>query len=283
MVKDEQPGEETDIQVTSHGANRDEGADPRAGGAKGVAKMAIDRPKDVMLRIKVRYKHLNNRDKMAVLIGVLAVILTIVLMSIWTTGGGIGGISPGPEILPSSRWNMDPLSEVLVTGNEENTNLEGQETPYLVPLTPMPGEIYFLTHLSCQVTWADESTPPTQAPAVGYSNEPDGFQLFITIHDGVGTWESPIEFNSMGSSETIELEVAETDLGIPIAVANPEGASYLPQGYVENLRVDFIVRTDDCGEWTSSDPFRPSIGDGGNHFTFDWSVVYRQADSTKSP
>jgi hypothetical protein len=205
-------------------------------------------------------------------------------MSIWTTGGGLGGPDLGPEIRPPSDWNLEALDPVELTEEEENTNLEGQETPYLVPLTPAPGEIYFLTHLSCQVEWTDESTPPTQVPAIGYTNQPDGFMLIVRIHDDVGEWRSELVFNSVGSGQSIALEVTIGEyLGQPIAVANREGADYLPQGYVESIRVDFIVVTEECGDWTSNDPFRPTIGDGGNHFTFDWTVVYRQADSTREP
>ncbi|UCC94083.1 MAG: hypothetical protein JSW25_05335 [Thermoplasmata archaeon] len=284
MGKDEQPEGGADIEVAPPEVGSVDGPSPEQGGAKNMAKKAIEAPKDVARRLRRRYQGLNKRDKFAALLGVLAIVMFLVLMAIWTTGGGIGGPSLGPEILPSSRWNIDALEEVPVAGNEENTNLEGQLTPYLAPLTPQPGEIYFLTDMTCSVTWTDESTPPTSAPAIGYTNEPDGFQLIIRIHDDVGEWESEIIFNPQGSSGQIDLPVILSEhLGAPLAVANPHGANYLPQGYVESVRVDFIVRTDECGEWTSSDPFRPTIGDGGNHYTFDWSLVYRTADSTKSP
>ena len=283
MGKDEQPEEEADIQVGPPEERTDPDAEDGPKGGKSAAKKALDMPREAVLKVRTRYKHMNNRDKMAVLIGVLVVIMTIAIYSIWYTGGGIGGPSLGPEILPPSDWNMNSLTEVQLTQPEENTNLEGQETPYLIPLTPNKGEIYFLTGLSCQVDWADETTPPTSLPAYLYTNQPDGFQLKIRIHDDAGEWESEIVFNSIGSSKSIPFEVLGTDLGVPIAIANPEGARYLPQGYVENLRVDFIVRTDECGDWTSSDPFRPTLGDGGNHFTFEWTVTYRLADSTQSP
>jgi hypothetical protein len=284
MGKDEEPEGVADIQVAPPEVNKGVGTEADAMGPKGVKGKALGAPKAMVLKVRTRYKHLNKRDKFAALIGVLAIVMCLLLLSIWSTGGGIGGPSPGPEILPNSAWNTDALEEIMVTGAEENTNLEGQETEYLAPLVPQPGEIFFITGLTCQVNWADESTPPTQAPAVGYTNEPDGFQLMIIIHDDVGYWESGIEFNPQGSSHQILLDVPLTEeMGGPLAVANREGASYLPQGYVESVRVDFIVRTDDCGEWTTTDPFRPSIGDGGNHYTFDWSLVYRQADSSKSP
>lgn len=283
MGKDEQPEEETDIQVASHEVHTDPDAEGPTKGNKGTAQKALDMPRGAVLKVRTKYKHMNKRDKMAVLIGVLVIIMTIAMYSIWYTGDGLGDPLLGPEILPPSDWNMESLTEVPLSQVEENTNLEGQETPYLVPLMPGEGEIYFLTSIHCQVEWADETTPPTQLPAVGYTNEPDGFQLRVIIHDDLGEWESPLEFNSPGASHTIELPIDETQLGAPIAIANREGAKYLPQGYVENLRVDFIVWTDDCGEWTSSDPIRPTIGDGGNHYTFEWSVTYRLADSTKVP
>jgi hypothetical protein len=284
MGKEEQPEGEPDIQVLSPEAGLGDGPDTDSGGAMGTAKKAVEAPKAVARRLKRRYKNLNKRDKFAALLGVLAIVMVIVLMTIWSTGGGIGDPSPGPEILPSTAWNIDALDDIPVSGNEENTNLEGQLTPYLVPLMPEPGEIYFVTELNCQVNWADESTPPTQAPAIGYTNEPDGFQLIIRIHDDVFELESEIEFNPQGSAHQIQMAVVLSEhLGAPLAVANPEGANYLPQGYLEAVRVDFIVRTDDCGEWTSSDPFRPTIGDGGNHYTFDWSLVYKQANSKQEP
>lgn len=283
MGKDEQPEEQADIQVVSPEVRAGPDAQDGPKGDKSAAKKALDMPKGAVLKVRAKYKHLNNRDKMAVLIGVLVIIMTMAIYSIWYTGGGMGGPSLGPEILPPSDWNMNSLTEVQLTQPEENTNMAGQATQYLVPLTPNKGEIYFVTGVSCQVNWADETTPPTQAPAVGYTNQPDGFQLKIRILDDRGEWESELVFNSIGSSQSIPFEVPETELGAPIAVANPEGARYLPQGYVESLRVDFIVWTDECGPWTSSDPFRPTLGDGGNHFTFDWFVTYRMADSTRSP
>jgi hypothetical protein len=275
MVDEGEPEDGTDIQVTPP---EEETAVPRSGAMK-----VLDRPTEVVHRLRRRYRRLNRRDKFAVLLAVLAIVMFLVIMSIWSTGGGIGGPDIGPEVRPPSDWNVDALEAVQRSGDEENTNLEGQETPYLVPLNPAPGEIYFVTSLSCQVDWTDESTPPTQVPAIGYTNQPDGFYLIIRIHDGVGEQSSDLEFNTVGSSHSIQFEYPLSDLGAPIAVANKEDARYLPQGYVENLRVDFIVVTEECGDWTSSDPFRPTIGDGGNHFTFSWSAVYSVADSTKEP
>ena len=284
MGKDEQPEEVADIQVAPPYVEAEDDFDGGGRGAKGPAKMALDKPRAVVLKVKTRYKNLDNRDKMAVLIGVLVVVMVIVMMSIWSTGGGIGGPVVGTEIRPVSDWNMDALTDVHLTGEEENTNLAGQETPYLVPLAPAPGEIYFLTELYCQVNWADETTPPTSAPAIGYTNQPDGFQLIIRIHDSVGEWQSDLVFNAIGAGQDISLPINVGEyLGGPIAVANRQGANYLPQGYVESIRVDFIVFTEECGPWTPSDPLRPTIGDGGNHFTFDWTAVYKQADSTQEP
>lgn len=242
-----------------------------------------DLPARTYRRVLRRYRRLPKRDKFAVLLAVLAVVLVIVLMSIWSTGGGFGDGYTPPEVRPVSDWNMEALTEVQMTGQGENTNLEGQQTPYLVTLKPNATEIFFVTHLRGHVTWTDESTPPSNFPAIGYSNEPDGFQLIIEVHDNIGDWQSEVVFNSQGGSGDIDFpEDMTLELGAPIAVASREGARYLPQGYVESIRVDFIVRTDECGDWTTND-FRPPIGDAGNHFVFDWELIYKQADSAKSP
>jgi hypothetical protein len=50
---------------------------------------------------------------------------------------------------------------------------------------------------------------------------------------------------------------------------------------VASLRIDLIVRTDECGDWPPPDPLRPTIGDGGNHYVFDWSVDYYFDDDGK--
>ncbi len=284
MVDDPDIEEGADIQVGP--AEIDEGPRVNKGGRGPRASTAgrvMDMPARTYRRVLRRYRRLPRRDRFAVLLAVLAVLLVIVLMSIWSTGGGFGGGHTPPEVRPVSDWNMGSLDEVLRSGEAENSNLEGQQTPYLVTLNPNATEIFFVTHLRGHVTWTDETTPPTNMPAIGYTNDPDGFQLIIRVHDGVGDWESDVVFNSQGGSGDIELDVDLTlELGAPLAVANRDGARYLPQGYVENVRVDFIVRTDDCGEWNSGD-FRPPIGDAGNHFVFDWDLVYRTADSTKSP
>jgi hypothetical protein len=283
MGTDGQPVDETDIQVGPPEGAGDAGSEGDLNAAKGAADKVLDKPAQVVNRLKRRYKNLNKRDKGAVLLFFLVVVMVIVLLSMWSTGGGIGGPDLGPEIRPPNDWNIQALDPVDVSGNEENTNLAGQETPYLVPLTPAPGEIFFLTTLHCQVTWADETTPPVQNPAIGYTNQPDGFYLIIRVHDSLGEWESDLVFNPIGSSQDIVMDINVAEyLGSPIAVASREGADYLPQGYVESIRVDFIVVTEDCGPWTTNDP-RPNIGDGGNHYTFDWSLGYRLADSTKEP
>ena len=152
MVDEGEPEDGTDIQVTPP---EEETAVPRSGAMK-----VLDRPTEVVHRLRRRYRRLNRRDKFAVLLAVLAIVMFLVIMSIWSTGGGIGGPDIGPEVRPPSDWNVDALEAVQLSGDEENTNLEGQETPYLVPLNPAPGEIYFVTSLSCQVDWTDESTPP---------------------------------------------------------------------------------------------------------------------------
>ena len=177
MADKGEPEDGTDIQVTPPEVEPEV---PARG-----AKKVLDKPTEVVHRLRRRYRRLNKRDKFAVLLAVLAIVMFLVIMSIWSSGGGIGGPGLGPEVRPPSDWNVDALEERILTGDEENTNLEGQETPYLAPINPAPGEIYLVTGLSCQVDWADESTPPTSVPAIGYTNQPDGFYLIIRIHDGV--------------------------------------------------------------------------------------------------
>ena len=182
-----------------------------------------------------------------------------------------------------SDWDRSGLETVLVEGDEDNTNLEGQETTYLVPMQPNGTEVLFITRMTAHVTWSDETTPPTSLPAIGYTNQPDGFMLRIVVQEGIGLWESPLEFNTIGQSHEITFDVdLVEELGGPVAVANPQGAKYLPEGYVQAARVDFVVITEDCGEWTTSDP-RPDIGDGGNHYSFQWSVEYQIGSTTKGP
>jgi hypothetical protein len=230
------------------------------------------------------FRGLDKRDRMVVLMGALAVLLAIVMISIyWSGGGGAGGSDDDPVMVPISDWDRSGLDTQTIIGNEENTNLEGQTTVYLVPFTANPSEVIFITHLTGQVDWTDESSPPTQAPAVGYVNEPDSFQLKIVIHDEFGEWESDLVFNVIGQSGTNNIIVdLEAELGAPIAVATPDGAKYLPEGYIQMLRIDLIVFTEDCGDWTTNDP-RPNIGDGGNHFTFDWAVEYQVDSTTNEP
>jgi hypothetical protein len=283
MGKKGEPAEEADIQVVSPGVEVEVVDEAEEMYTKSSAKKAMDMPSDAYRKAMRKYRRLNNRDKMAVLIFVLVVILVAAMLTIWSTGGGLGPNFVGPEIRPISDWNIDALDQVDLTEPVENSNLEGQQTPYLVPLSPEPGEIYFVTHLNAHVTWTDESTPPSNTPAIGYTNQPDGFQLFIILQDSEDRWESAIEFNSVGSSHEIVLPIVIADyMNGPIPVAKREGADYLPRGYVENIRFEFIVRTDECGEWTTNDP-RPPIGDAGNHFTFEWTVTYRVADSTNEP
>jgi len=284
MVEDPGTEEGMDIQV---GPPDVDGGAPGGAGSRmtksSATARALDLPSRTYRKVLRRYRRLPRRDRFAVLLAVLAVVLVVVLMSIWSTGGGFGDGYTPPEVRPVSDWNMGSLSEVQRSDEVENSNLEGQQTPYLVTLKPNATEIFFVTHLWGHVTWSDETTPPSNMPAIGYSNEPDGFQLIIRVHDNVGDWQSEVVFNPQGGTGDIELDVDLTlELGAPLAVANREGARYLPQGYVESVRVDLIVRTDECGEWTTND-FRPPIGDAGNHFVFEWEMAYRQADSTKSP
>ncbi len=274
---------EPDIQVVP---SDEGGSSGHAGGdaSGGSAKKPMGKPAIYVSRGKDWYRGLDRRDRLVVLIGVLVVLLAIVMISIyWSGGGGSGGPDGGPLMVPISDWDRSGLDTQTLADNEENTNLEGQNTPYLVTFTANTSEVIFITHLTGHVDWTDETTPPTQLPAVGYVNEPDGFQLKIVIQDGFGEWESDLVFNVIGQAGSNDISVdLEAELGAPIAVSTPEGASYLPEGYVQMLRIDFIVFTEDCGEWTTTDP-RPSIGDGGNHFTFDWSVDYQVDSTTKEP
>jgi len=274
---------EHNIQVNPHEKRDTSGPDGGVAG-EGLAKGAMGKPAGYFGKGKDWYRGLDNRDRLVVLIGVLAVMMAIAFLTIyWSGGGGSGGNDDGPVTVPISEWGRSNLDTQTNEGNEENTNLEGQNTPYLVPFTANPSEVIFITHLTGHVDWTDESTPPTQFPGVNYVNEPDGFQLKIVIQDGFGEWESDLVFNVMGQSGSNDINIdLEAELGAPIAVATPEGANYLPAGYVQMLRIDFIVFTEDCGDWTTDDP-RPTIGDGGNHFTFDWAVDYQVDSTTKEP
>jgi hypothetical protein len=144
-------------------------------------------------------------------------------------------------------------------------------------------EVIFVTRLTGHVTWSDETSPPTSAPAIGYTNQPDAFMLRIIVQEGLGEWETGLVFNSIGQQAEIDIDIdLVEELGSPIAVANPQGAKYLPESYAQMIRIDFIVITEDCGPWTTSDP-RPDIGDGGNHYTFEWSVEYQVDSTVKEP
>ncbi len=272
-----------DIQVAPRADGSDGGP---AGGdpGKGPAKKVMGAPAGFIGKGKDWYRGLDKRDRMVVLMGALVVLLAIVMISIyWSGGGGVGGSGDDPVMVPISDWDRSGLDTQAIANNEENTNLEGQNTVYLVPFTAIASEVIFITHLTGQVDWTDESSPPTSAPAVGYVNEPDSFQLKIVIHDDFGEWESDLVFNVIGQSGTNTITIdLEAELGAPIAVATPEGAKYLPEGYVQMLRIDLIVFTEDCGDWTTNDP-RPNIGDGGNHFTFDWVVDYQVDSTTNEP
>ena len=274
---------EPDIQVAPPEEGSDSGPAGRDPG-KGRAESAMDIPGGFIGKGKDWYRGLDKRDRMVVLMGGLVVLLAIVMISIyWSGGGGAGGNEDDPIMVPISDWDRSGLDTQPLSGNEENTNLVGQNTPYLVSFTANASEVIFITHLTGHVDWTDESSPPTSAPAIGYVNEPDSFQLKIVIHDGFGEWESDLVFNVIGQSGSNDITVdLEAELGAPIAVSTPEGANYLPEGYVQMLRIDFIVFTEDCGPWTTVDP-RPNIPDGGNHFTFDWSVDYQVDSTTKEP
>jgi hypothetical protein len=235
---------EPDIQVTSPD---DGGTSVPAGSdvAGGSSKKAMGKPAIYVSKGKDWYRGLDKRDRLVVLIGVLAVLLALVMISIYWSGvGGSGGPDDGPVMVPISEWDRSGLDTQTLSGNEENTNLEGQNTPYLVTFTANASEVIFITHLTGHVDWTDETTPPTQLPAVGYVNEPDGFQLKIVVQDGFGEWESDLVFNVIGQAGANDITVdLEAELGAPIAVSTPEGASHLPEGYVQMLRIDFIVFT----------------------------------------
>jgi hypothetical protein len=274
---------EPDIQVAPLD-DRDASGPAEGDAAVSSTKKAMGTPGAYLGKGKDWYRGLDKRDRMVVLIGVLVIWMAIAMISIfWTGDGGGGGPDGGPVIASISDWDRSGLDIQTIADYEENTNLEGQNTPYLVTFTANASEVIFVTHLTGHVDWTDESTPPTQLPAINYVNEPDGFQLRIVIHDGFGTWESDLVFNVIGQAGSNDITVdLEAELGAPIAISTPEGANYLPEGYVQMLRIDFIVFTEDCGEWTTTDP-RPSIGDGGNHYTFDWSVDYQVGSTTKEP
>jgi hypothetical protein len=218
---------------------------------------------------------------LVILLGFLVIIMAVVVLAIWSTGDGFGGVNGGQVTMVSiDEWDRSGLSQDAHTGNEENTNMESQTTIYPLPIQPSPGEVVFITRLSGHVEWVDESSLPAQVGGnLPYQNEPDSFQLIIRIEDSLGEWQSELVYNTMGSPGSIDLEVdLVSELGGPLAVANPQGANYLPEGYVQALRVDFIVYTGECGDWVL-EPL-PVVGDGGNHFTYDWVLEY-QVDSTK--
>jgi hypothetical protein len=248
-------------------------ADEGSGAALG--RRVLDVPTGLLRRVKHRYRGLTQKDKFIVLIGLLIIVLAIAVMAIYYTGEGIvHDLDEGPRFVDD--WKTKNLQPTPIVGQEENTNLEGQNTPYLVNLEPGIKEVFFITNLTAHVRWVDESSPPAQVPAIGYNtNEPDGFQLIIRLQDEMGEWQSDLVFNAEGQEGTIDLDVdLVNELGAPIAVANPAGAEYLPKGYLPTLRVDFIVFTEECGDWPPPDPLRPTIGDGGNHYQFEWSVTY---------
>lgn len=225
-------------------------------------------------RVIGRYRELDRRDRLVVLSGLLLVILVLAILAIYYSGGG-GGPPDGNGPVIVDDWSLEGLELFTASGDEENTNLEFQQTPYAVTLDPEPRQVLFVTAISIQVEWTDETTPPVQVPAPGYENQPDGFQLIIRVHEDLGEWESEIVFNAAGQPGSIDLQVdLVEELGAPIAVATREGATHLPRGYTEVVRIDLVVRTDECGDWEPPLQAFPSFPDGGNHYTAHWSVDY---------
>jgi hypothetical protein len=284
MADDDESGDETAIQVESL-EERGKGPLDRGPSAVGAARKAVDIPVGVARRTLRRYRRLDKRDKFVVLVGALIVVMVIVVIAIAYGGGGrFGGDGDGVEMVPVSKWRFG--ADMNMSGQEENTNLEGQETIYPATLDPAVKEVFLVTALHGHVTWTDEPTPPAQVPAFGYdTNEPDAFQLEIRLYDEVGLWaqwESELVYNPEGGQGAIDFSVdLQAELDEPVVVANPFGAKQLPEGYQSLVRVDFIVMTEDCGDWPAPDPIRPTIGDGGNHFLFEWDVLYRYDDDGK--
>ncbi len=283
MADDEVDVGESDIQV----APPEEAAPSAvadASGAKGSAAKVTAMPARTYRKGKDWYGGLDKRDKMVVLVGFLVIVLFVVMLSIWITGsGGIGNGGDAVVKIPVSEWDRSGLETEVDSTSSDNTNLVGQNSPYLVRIQADASEVIFVTRLVGHVTWSDETSPPTSAPAIGYTNQPDGFKLRIIIQDGLGEWETELVFNTIGQQAeiTIDIDLVE-ELGAPIAVASPQGAKYLPEPYYQMIRIDFIVSTEDCGPWTTDDP-RPNIGDGGNHYTFEWSVEYQVDSTTRAP
>jgi hypothetical protein len=212
----------------------------------------------------------RRRGRLVALAIVLLIVAIIIVAALMGGGGFGGGGGDGPQFVGG--WGMDGLEERQLADTVEGAaNLEGQTSTYVARLQPGQREVMFVTSVYCRVTWTDETTPPVQTPAPGYTNTPDSFQLFI-VPQGFGqAIQSELVYNTQGRPGTIELEHTFEK---PIPVANPDGADYLPKGSNATWRVDFKVYTGDCGEWESSRGILPPIGDGGNYFDFEWSVSY---------
>ncbi len=244
-----------------------------AGGVVGLTKRTVSWPMDRFQQAVRRVKGMNRRDQLVIVLGLLAI---VALLIAWAAGGGGRGDGDGATIV--TNWNWMAGEQGTAGNTSSNTNLEAHASPYLERFEPEPGQVFFISELHAHVEWTDESSPPTQVPAAGYVNDPDAFQLRIDLVSAGEIIESELVYNQRGQSGSIDLDINFTE---PILVANTEGAKYLPEGYNETYRIDFIVYTEDCGDWHNPTfPRLPTVGDGGNGFTFTWSVVY-YVDSTR--
>lgn len=245
----------------------DSPAPSRGSSTVGTAKRLAAMPLGMTRRVMAIFRRRSRRDQLVIGLGIL-IIIAVLLIALGGGGGGGDG-DGGPEYVDN--WSLDGLSNVTMEETLEHMNLEGQTSKYFADMEPNASEVMFVERIWCHVEWNDESSPPSQVPSVGYdTNEPDGFMLTIRLQNGE-VLSSPLVFNSQGQTGTVDLEMP---LNETIAVANPQGAKYLPRDSYESFRVEFWVYTDECGDWPSPRGIRPPIGDGGNAFTFDWHVQY---------
>jgi hypothetical protein len=225
-------------------------------------------PKAPLQRAVSRFMGMTTVRKALVLIVAVVIIAAIIAVTL-SKGGGFGG-GGGPNIV--SNWNLGGLSEQLREGSDEDgANIEGQTTPYVERFEPGQHEVYFITKVTANVTWDDETTQPTKVQVPGYVNQPDSFQLFIVVQGFAETISSELTYNAQGQQGAIALEFTFPK---PIPVANPDDAEYLPSGYNATTRIDFKVYTGECGDWSPPLDRLPTIGDGGSYYVFTWSVTY---------
>ena len=222
-----------------------------------------------------RFRGLSVLRKVLVLLVVIVVVAAVVAVTL-SKGGGFGG-GDGPKIV--TNWKIEGLIEQLREGSDEDgANIEGQTTPYVERLEPGQHVVFFVTKVSAKVTWDDETTQPLKVQVPGYVNQPDSFQLFIEVQGYSGAIASNLTYNAQGQQGVIDLQFTFPK---PIPVANPDDAEYLPAGYNTTCRVDFKVYTGDCGDWTHPIEKFPNLGDGGNYYSFTWTVAYRVDDDGK--